>query len=68
MSRHPDTETNWVAKRDARLIGLWNDGMSSSDLATRFTLTQGGVQAIILRERNAGKVVREGKARAPSWA
>jgi hypothetical protein len=63
--RTSDIDVDWVAKRDARIIRLWNDGMSSSALATRFTLTQGGVQAIILRERNAGKTVRQGQRQ---WA
>lgn len=63
-----DVDADWVAKRDARLIKLWNDGMSSSDLATRFTLTQGGVMEIVRRERAAGKVVRAGQAKARSWA
>lgn len=64
MSGRPDADRDWVAKRDVRLIKLWNDGMSSSDLATRFTLTQQGVVEIIRRERNAGKVVRAGRVMA----
>lgn len=68
MSRFSQHDVDWVAKRDARLIRLWNDGVSSSDLATRFTLTQNGVLEIIRRERNAGKDVREGKPGVRAWA
>lgn len=64
MSRFPQADRDWVKARDARLIRLWNDGMSSSDLAARFTLTQNGVLEIIRRERGVGKLVRNGRAMA----
>lgn len=60
--RHRDVDADWVEKRDARLIKAWNEGLSTSTLAARFTLTTGGVSSIVRRARDEGKVVRAGKA------
>lgn len=65
MSRHLKQDADWVEKRDARILKLWNEGVPASALATRFTLTVPGVQAILRRERASGATVRAGQK---AWA
>lgn len=61
MTRASPIDADWVAKRDARIVRLWNDGMTRAALASRFSLTPDGVASILRREKAAGVQVRSGQ-------
>ena len=58
--RKIDSDT--MAERDARLLRLWNTGLTVQLLAQRFGMRAGGVTAILKKFRQQGVEVRTGRA------